>query len=346
MKHSITGKAQQSFINIDAIAGIIADTQLNSGEIPWYDGDKTDPWDHVEAAMGLTTGGYFKEARRAFDWMIQNQLPDGSWYSAYQSGIPLDTTRESNMSSYIAVGVFHNYLITQDMAFLRAMWKTIEKAITFTLSLQSPGGEIWWAVSPEGNIDKMALLTGSSSIHMSLRCALFIARLLGYAKPEWERALKNLGESIRQCPHRFNVTKARYSMDWFYPILSGAVTGEHAKKRIDRYWKKFVIQGEGVRCVSDQPWVTIAETSEFCLALSAMNNHSLSKIIFGWICDKTYDDGTYWCGHTCPDMTIWPEERISWTNAVVLLAADAIYDLTPAARLFCHDFWKKSGFGH
>jgi hypothetical protein len=39
-------------------------------------------------------------------------------------------------------------------------------------------------------------------------------------------------------------------------------------------------------------------------------------------------------------MVLWPEERITWTNAVVLLAADALFNLTPAAGLFRHHFWK------
>ena len=37
---------------------------------------------------------------------------------------------------------------------------------------------------------------------------------------------------------------------------------------------------------------------------------------------------------------IIPEEKITWTNAVVLMAADALYGLTPAANLFDHRFWE------
>ena len=50
-------------IDIDLVAGLIAKMQKQSGEIPWCDGEKTDPWDHVEAAMGLSIGGYLQEAR-------------------------------------------------------------------------------------------------------------------------------------------------------------------------------------------------------------------------------------------------------------------------------------------
>jgi hypothetical protein len=186
----------------------------------------------------------------------------------------------------------------------------------------------------------MALLTGCSSIYMSLKCALAIARLLDRPKPSWQEALARLETAILSRPHLFNMTKSRYAMDWFYPVLAGAVTGDAAKQRIDAHWRKFVIQDRGVRCVSDQPWVTVAETSELCLALAAMDNPILAEIVFGWIADKTDADGAYWCGFTCPDMTIWPEERNTWTNGVVLMAADAIHHITPASRLFSHRSWR------
>ena len=128
-------------------------------------------------------------------------------------------------------------------------------------------------------------------------------------------------------------------MDWFFPVLAGVVTGEAALGRIEKLWKKFVVEAQGVRCVSDQPWVTIAETSELCIALSAMGKLELSQIVFSWILDKRYEDGSFWCGYTYPDMVIWPGEKIAWTNGVVLLAADALYGLTPGGRLFDHDYW-------
>lgn len=342
MESKVAKIKQDLSIDVYAIADLIASTQRKSGEIPWCDGQKTDPWDHVEAAMGLTIGGCFQEAQLAFEWLSIGQLPDGSWFSSYINGVPEDKTRESNMASYIAVGVFHYYLITGDKGFLNKMWDTVRRAIDFTIRLQAPGGEIYWAISPEDKIDPMALLTGSSSIYMSLKCAISISQILGHEIPEWSDSLKKLGNAIRNMPYLFNMTKARFSMDWFYPVLTGVITGIEAQKRIVRSWGKFIVKGQGVRCVSDQPWVTIAETSELSLALSAMGNVNLAQIVFNWICSKTFDDGSYWCGFTVPDMTIWPEEKITWTNAVVLMVADAIYNLTPAGRLFCHASWNLS----
>ncbi|WP_236889232.1 phenyltransferase domain-containing protein [Desulfoluna limicola] len=333
-------KDRVAALDLEPVVASIVRTQLPTGEIPWSDGDKTDPWDHVEAAMGLAVGGRIVEARRAFAWLASMQLENGSWHASYKEGVPEDRTHDTNMSSYVAVGVYHHFLITADRDFLKTYWPTLRKGLDFALSLQAPGGEIHWATSPDGVVDPMALLTGSSSIYMSLKCGLAIAFELGYAMPHWVEGMQRVREAIRTRPHCFNVTKSRFSMDWFYPMLSGALTGREAQNRLDKYWKKFVVEGQGVRCVSDEPWVTVAETAEFILALSAMGNTDQAHIVFDWIKDSRFDDGSYWCGYTFPNMVIWPEEKLSWTNGVVLMAADALFDLTPAGRLFQHDFWE------
>ncbi len=339
----VTGEDRMPALDLNSVVESIVATQKDNGEIPWCAGQKTDPWDLVESAMGLTIGGKTHEARQAFNWLRKNQLEDGSWYASYINGIPEDKTHDTNMSSYIAAGVYHHFLVTADIEFLKEMWPALKKGIDFAHSLQAPGGEIHWATSPDGVVDPMALLTGSSSIFLSTKCALAIAGILGYDMPHWRKAAIRIRESIRTRPHCFNITKSRFSMDWFYPILSGALTGNEAQNRIDKYWKKFIVEGQGIKCVSDEPWVTIAESAEFVLALAAMGNYKLARIIFGWIQDRRYDDGSYWCGYTFPDMVIWPEDKLTWTNGVILMAADALFDLTPASRFFSHKFWEESG---
>ena len=329
-----------SALNIDSVAGMIANLQKESGDIPWHIDGKTDPWDLVESIMGLNIGGRFPESRLAFHWLKENQNPDGSWFSSYVAGDPEDRTCETHMACYIAVGLFHSYLSTRDISLLDQYWSTLERGIAFALSLQTATGEIYWAKSPEGKVDPMSLLAGSSSIFMSLKCALAIAAVLGREKKDWEQAFYLLENSIQENLHVYNVSKFRFSMYWFYPILSGALRGEKAQARIDKYWCKYMIEGQGTRCVSDQPWVTIAETSELVIALNAMGNTQKARLVFSWIQDRVYGDKTFWCGYTYPDMVVWPEEKFSWTNAVALMAADALYHLTPAARLFDHSAWQ------
>lgn len=336
----ISRKVRFPVVDIASTAEFILNLQKPDGEIPWSLGGKTDPWDHVESAMGLSVAGYLKEAALAFDWMMKTQLKDGSWWSATRNGTPEDTTRETNMSSYIAVGVFHYYLISGDKTFLGHMWPSIKAGINYAVNLQAPTGEICWAKNGRGVVDPMALLTGSSSIFMSLKCALAIASLLDKRRPAWEKALEKLGEAICNKPDCFNMIKSRYSMDWYYPVLCGAVTGLEAKRRIDKFWDKFTVPDWGVRCVSDRPWVTMAETAELVLTLAAIGDFDRAETVFNWLRDKKFDDGSYWMGVTFPDTVIWPEEKTSWTAAAVLLAYDALNEMTPASRIFNHRFWE------
>lgn len=347
IKSQVRAAIKNSPVNsiIDAAASNILKTQKANGEIPWAAGEKTDPWDMVEAIMGLNITGYFEESRKAFNWLKKMQLPDGSFYASYENYAPKDKTRDTNMSSYIAVGAYHYYAITKDIEFTKSLWPTIERAIDFTVEMQSEEGGIYWAKSPEGEIDKMCLLTGSSSIYMSMKSALLIARELGKKKNSWEEAVLKLENTLQRKRHIFNVAKSRYSMDWFYPILSGALELKDCEKRLEKYWKKFVVEEMGVRCVAENPWITMAETCELVLALYSMGNKRQAEIIYNWILDRRYeDDGSFWCGFTFPDMVIWPEDRLTWTNAVAIMAADALYNITPASALFSREFWEKESY--
>lgn len=331
-------------IDVEAMAAFIAGVQKENGEIPWSIGGKTNPWDHIESAMGLSIGGRIADAERAYEWMMRTQLKDGSWWAVCRDGIPEDKTKDTNISSYIAVGVFHHYMISGDMSFLKSMWQAVKAGIDYAISMQQPTGVIYWAKNGDGIVDPMALLTASSSVYMSIKCALAIALHLGEKRPDWEDALKKLGSVIKNRPHLFNMMKSRFSMDWYYPVLCGAVSGLDARVRIDKSWDKFVVPGWGVRCVSDRPWTTIAETSELVLTLAAIGEHERAKMVFNWIRDKKYDDGSYWMGVTFPDSVVWPEEKTSWTAAAVLIAYDALSCLTPACCIFNHRFWTQSEY--
>lgn len=328
-------------IEVDRVADFIAALQKDNGEIPWSVGGKTDPWDHIESAMGLSIAGYFRQAERAYQWLVSTQLADGSWWSETKDGVIINSTKETNFAAYIAVGVYHHYLITGDVDFLKTMWPSVLRGIQYAINMQAPDGEIYWARNRDGVIDKMALLTGCSSIYMSIKCALAVAEVLGIKRPSWQNAKELLGETIRNRPDLFNMIKSRFSMDWYYPILCGAISGEEAKKRIDHLWDKFVVPDWGVRCVSDRPWVTIAETSEFVLTLAAIGDDNRARTIFSWLDDKRNSDGSYWMGVTFPDSVIWPEEKTGWTAAAVLMAWDALNGITPAAKIFNHRFWQE-----
>ena len=82
----------------------------------------------------------------------------------------------------------------------------------------------------------------------ALRCGLPPSPS-GDERPDWELAAGRLAHAIA---HRARVfePKHEFAMDWYYPVLSGALSGEAAAARIDAWWDTFVMDGRGVRCVS------------------------------------------------------------------------------------------------
>ncbi len=313
-------------------------SQQENGCIPWFDGGHADPWNHTEAAMGLSIAGEYAAAESAYHWLASMQLQDGSWWAAYKNGkADAGGQHETNFAAYLAAGVWHHYLITGKHEFLLRMWPAVEAAVGFVLRLQTEFGDIHWALDRHGKPKEDALVTGCSSIYKSLECACNIATQLGIDKRDWRQARRKLGAALRHQPERFDRTwesKARYSMDWFYPVLTGVVPRPLAHAHLQKKWSVFVEPGLGCRCVSDEPWVTVAESCELVLALLAAGDRARAVMLYSWLHQWRDMDGAYWTGHQMVLDIIWPEEKPTWTSAAILLAADALTEHTPAAKLF------------
>ena len=190
----------------------ILKVQNQDGSIPWEENKKLDPWDHIEAAMGLSVAGKKEEAESAFLWLKANQLSDGSWYSEYLMSSPVTKRKETNFSAYIATGLWHYYLIFEDKNFLKFMLPTITKSVNFVTSMQTEHGDIYWASEEDKEILDDSLITGSSSIYKSLECASAIFNLLGESSLQADISKKNLKDSILCCffffAHRLQVGRA------------------------------------------------------------------------------------------------------------------------------------------
>jgi hypothetical protein len=312
----------------------IESAQQADGCIPWYPGGHADPWDHVEAAMALDLGGRRRAVERAYEWLLAAQRPDGALAFYYRDGTVEDPKLDANHSTYLATGVWHHYLLTGDDGFLSAMWPMVERAVDFALDLQAPGGEIVWMRMPDGSRPSpYALLTSSSCVHLSLRCAVAVAEHLGHERPDWELSLGRLAHAVAHRPEAFE-PKDRYSMDWYYPILGGAVTASAARARLADRWSTFVVPGRGLRCVSDQPWVTAAETCEAVMAMSLCGLDDEADRLFEWVQYLRDGDGSYWTGHNYVHDEHYPEdERTTWTGAAVVLAQDVLTGTGPTGSL-------------
>ena len=139
---------------------------------------------------------------------------------------------DTNVCAYVATGVWHYFLATGDSGFLEDLWPSVERAIDFVIGWQRPGGELVWSVDPDGTPGSYGLLTGSSSAYFSLRCAIACAAQLGHEHPDWELAAGRLRHAIAHDGRGF-ASKDEFAMDWYYPVLVGALDARRASERID-----------------------------------------------------------------------------------------------------------------
>lgn len=324
---------------IRATAESIVEWQLPSGMIPWFPGGHADPWNHVEAAMAIATAGFTNEAERAYEWLLGLQLESGAWHQYYVDDGVEEDKFDANVIAYIATGVWHHWLLTRDRGFLESMFPVVERAIDWVFGLQTDRGEITWARHADGTPWSFALLTGSSSMYHSTRCALAASRELGVERDDWVERIERLGHIVRTQPVGAFAPKRRWAMDWYYPVLSGAVRGDEARDQLADRIDTFLMPGLGIRCVGDRPWVTTAETCECAMAYLAVGNAPMAESLFETTWRMRTHTGRYWTGEVHPEEVHFPGgEQSTYSAAAVLLANDALATTTPASNLFTsHD---------
>ncbi len=318
------------------LAKSIKNIQLESGAIPSNKDSSHDPWDHIEAIMGLNFLEDKESADLGFQWLKNNQNSDGSWYSKYLDNKPIELNKPTHFGPYISVAALHHFKIFSDKEKLNELWETIYSAVDFSVNLQNSNGTIPWSIDRDDQIENDFLLTGSSSILKSIECAIKISRIIEKKeKKNWLKAYKSLAQAI-QNPHGLfdkNQDRSRFSMDWYYPIISGALSPEEKDFYIKKIFKDFYIEGIGVKCVIEEPWVTVAETSEFIISLVISNKIEDAKKILLEAVNISDSDYIPYMGWQYKENIFWPEEKPSWTSAALILAADSIYGFSDGSDI-------------
>ena len=316
-------------------AKYILSCQDSEGGIRWEPNSKLDPWDHIESAMGLDVLGFEAESKNAYNWLRAYQESDGSWLSLFHSS-EKNNLKETNFSSYIAVGMWHHFKNFNDKNFLDEFWPVLDAAIEFTLSAQSEHGDFFWAKDNKNWLDD-SLKTGCSSIYMSLLCYKKIAYEIDKRDRVSDTQINNLRDCLKNKPFRFDrnwESKERYSMDWYYPILSGAFSKSDSIELIRDKWNEFVVEGLGCKCVKEEPWVTAAESAELVLALTKIGLKNEAEKILQDTFNLIDDDGLLWTGYVFKDKKYWPIEKPSWTMGAAILAGNAINKFSPSSDFF------------
>ena len=323
------------------IAKFIKSIQLESGAIPSNDDGSHDPWDHIESIMGLNFANEYESSKLAFDWLIKNQNQDGSWFSKYMDDIPIEKNKPTHFAPYISVAALHFYKIFSDKEYLEYLWPSIESAINFSIKLQIQNGTIPWSVDKNQKIEEDFLLTGSSSILKSIECGIAISKIIKSTKnlEDWNRSYELLSKAIKNPSGKFDLLKdrKRFSMDWYYPILSGCLNDNQKFFYVDKVFKDFYIKEMGIKCVIEEPWVTVAETCEFIICLMISGRDEDAKKLLKDVINISDVNGVPYMGWQYEENIFWPLEKPSWTSAALIIAADSVMGLSKGKDLFLKD---------
>lgn len=342
-------------VDIQACARHIESLQQADGSIPWIEAGIWDAWNHGEAVMGLAIADRRNATLKALDCLVERQAADGSWLGDLGASVPLDAAnkrlapdhpeqaRDTNFTGYAAVTVLRSLLALEALSELPRYWPMVQAAMGFILAHQTRHGDIVWSgVEPGTDLNGTdSLRAGNASLYKALECAILMGRLMGEDVSVWIEARRRIGDVLRENDARFDRTgtdRRRYAMDWYYPVLAGVIRGEAARARLYARWNDFVEPGLGCRCVSDQPWVTAAETAELALACLAAGKPDQARELIANLSPLRAKQGGYWMGWQFEESIVWPFERPSWTSGALIMAADALDGLSPGSDLLIRNW--------
>jgi hypothetical protein len=287
-------------------------------------GSGADPWNHVEATIGLDVAGRHDLALLAYRWLVTEQTKDGSWLAAYDSdGLATADYVDTNAVGYVASGVLAHLMATGDDRGCDELFPMVEAALDYVADHERGTGEVPWSVNSDGKESPLRLLAGSSSLVSSFRHGAELASRLGHDGARWRAASDRIARQIAGNEEGF-ADKSEFAMDWYYPVLSGALNGEGARRRLTAGESAFVTP-DGVLCRSDRRWVTSAETAEAAIAYVRAGDPEMGKTLLATLADKQLAYGGYLTGLVYPERSEFPKgESTSYSDAAVLIAADVV----------------------
>jgi len=294
----------------------IISNQSSSGAIFWDEKGKCDPWDHCECLIALAIYEEWEHFWRGVNWFITNLNEDGLIYAEFQNEKPSKLHYESHHAPYIIMPLIQASLIDKEQDYKKILTNEqllkLENIFEVLDDFKDEDGYFYWAKDSNGYSDN-SLITASMSIFLSL-----VGKDKSFPKFNTEMWQEKF--------NRDGIDRSRFSMDFYYPFLVGI---KNNKKEFLDLLDNYYVKGLGVKCVAEEPWVTIAESSECVISALIHDNENIAKQIFNDIQQFQNKDGIFPTGYQYDMEIFWPEENSTWTNAAVIIAAHAIsfYDL-------------------
>ena len=153
---------------------------------------------------------------------------------------------------------------------------------------------------------------------------------------KWTKSYEALAHAIKNPENKFDLLKdrKRFSMDWYYPVISGCLNNKEKIFYIEKVFEKFYVKGIGVKCVIEEPWITVAETCEFIIALVIVGRIKDAERLLIDVFNISDIAGIPYMGWQYEENIFWPNERPSWTSSALIIAADSLYNFSDASDLF------------
>ena len=195
--------------------------------IPWFPGGHCDPWNHVEAAMALTVVGHGRRGRPRLPVAGRHPAPRRQLVQL----LPDDRGRRTPVSTPTCVptwppGAWHRYVSTGDLDGLEKLWPAVEAGVDFVLRWQRPDGSIRWSLDPAG---RPRGVRAPHRLVLDLPQPPLRDRLRRATRPRASRLGARRGPAgPRRGPRARARSRPRceFAMDWYYPVLSGALSGD------------------------------------------------------------------------------------------------------------------------
>ena len=229
--------------------------------------------------MALDVGGRFAEAERAYEWLRGMQHADGCVARVLpRRRRSKEHTLDTNVTCYVANGVWHHYLVhrrhrrsSSELLADRSSARSTSRSTTSTRPARSSG-------TPTRRASTARARCSPARRASTRRCA---AR----SRPPSGSATSGPTGSCRSArsPSRSrtgpSASSTRTAGRWTGTTRSSAAccAATRPTRASRRSGTRSSSTGRGVRCVSDQPWVTAAETCELVMALDAIGLHDRAR---------------------------------------------------------------------
>ena len=271
----------------------------------------------------------------AYQWLVDTQLPDGSWFNYYLTTGIEDARLDTNVCAYLATGAWHRYVSTGEIDGLENRCGPPSRPVSTSCS---------------GGSDSTVPSIGRSTRR-------------GFSRSTPSSPGRRRSTTASGAPSPVPSGSATNDRTGSWPPAGWPTRSPTSQKRSPPRWSSpwtgitrcsparsparppdagsmgpgtlFVMDGRGVRCVSTGEWVTAAETAECVLALDALGMDDLALRLLTWVQALRNEDGSYWTGMVYPEEATFPPlERSSYTAGAMVLAADALSRTTPASGIF------------